>query len=363
MHRSSGTSWCPTGHRTGCDLVKVGIVCPYDLMAPGGVQQLTRELADQLRLAGDDVVLVGAGTPPGGSDEVRVGRAIRIRANRSVAPITLSPWSWARVRRSLTDVDVIHVHEPFIPLVGWSAIGMDRPMVATFHADPPKWVPDLYRQAPLVGRKVRKSVITAVSETAGAALPEGWGPVEVVPNAIDVASYRVPVQRHANRVCFLGRDDPRKGLDILLRAWPRVRSEVPDAELMVMGTDRPEGPDGVEFLGRPADPEKRRVLASSLVYVAPNTGGESFGIVIAEGMAAGCAVVCSDLPAFRAVLGDDGQMVPVGDVPSLADVIIDLLKDPQAAQVFGDQARKSVDRFDWGVIATRYQLMYRRALS
>lgn len=343
--------------------MRIGIVCSYDLTAPGGVQQLTRELAHQLRLVGDDVVLIGAGRPGSVPDETTVGRTVRIRANRSVVPFTLSPWSWRRLRRALTDVDVVHVHEPFVPLVGWAALSANRPVVATFHADPPRWVIRLYRWLPFVSRRLRQVVVTAVSDTASAALPEKWGEVEVVPNAIDVASYRIPVEVKTNRVCFLGRDDPRKGLDLLLAAWPQIRDAVPEAELKVMGTDRPDGPEGVEFLGRAGETEKRDVLASSLVYVAPNTGGESFGIVIAEAMAAGCAVVCSDLPAFQAVIGDDGVTVPVGDVDAIAGAVIALLNDPASAQAMGEQARKSVDRFDWGVIATRYQLMYRRALS
>lgn len=343
--------------------MRIGIVCPYDLGAPGGVQQLTIELAEQLRAAGDEVVLVGAGRRHASQSAVTIGRTLGVRANRSVVPVTLSPWSWGRLRRTLHDVDVVHVHEPLVPLVGWSALGVDRPVVATFHADPPVWVRRLYGWIPFVSRRLRRAVVTAVSATAAGALPDSWGQIEVVPNAIDVASYRSPVQRRPNRVCFLGRDDPRKGLDILLEAWPLIRREVPGAELVVMGAERADPPEGVEFMGRVAGPEKREILASSLVYIAPNTGGESFGIVIAEAMAAGCAVVCSDLAAFRAVIGDNGVTVPVGDVPALASSVIALLEDPGHAGRLGVRARTAVERFDWGVITTRYQLMYRRALS
>lgn len=343
--------------------MKVGIVCPYDLEAPGGVQQLTRELTEELRRTGDEVVLIGAGKTLRTPEEARVGWSIKIRANESVVPLTLSPLSWWRVRKLLKGVEVVNVHEPFIPLVGWAALSGKKPTVATFHADPPGRVVRFYRRTRLKRRQLRKAVLTAASPFAARAIPDEWGPVEVVPNAINVASYDLPVERIDRQVCFLGRDDPRKGLDLLLEAWPMIRESVPDAELKVMGAKRVERIDGVEFLGRVSDSDKRHVLTSSLVYVAPNTGGESFGIVVAEAMAAGCAVVCSDLDAFKEVIGEAGRLTPMGDTTAIADAVIDLLSDPDAARQLGGRARSEVARFDWGVIATRYQLMYRRAIS
>ncbi len=280
-----------------------------------------------------------------------------------MVPLTLSPLSWGRVRKALKKVDVVHIHEPLVPLVGWFALSTDKPLVATFHADPPDWARRLYPRLPWIGRRLRRGVVTAVSEVAAGALPESWGPIEIIPNAIDVAAYNLPVGRVDRRVCFLGRDDPRKGLDVLLAAWPRIREAVPNATLQVMGADRDTRVDGVEFLGRVTGGEKNRILASSLVYAAPNTGGESFGIVLAEAMAAGCAVVCTDLDAFKAVVGENALLVPVGDPESLAKAIIELLEDPERAREMGERARRAVERFDWGVIATRYQLMYRRAMG
>lgn len=349
--------------------MKIGIVCPYDLVSPGGVQQLTSELAEKLRDNGDEAVLVGAGAaayeggPGRDQTTVPVGRPIHWSANDSVVPLTLSPASWGRVRRTLSEVDVIHVHEPFIPLVGWTALTMAKPMVATFHADPASWVGSAYRHFPLVGRKLRKAVVTAVSELAARALPERWGEVTIVPNAIEVARYELPVGRVDHRVAFLGRDDPRKGLDVINEAWPAIREADPDAELIVMGARRQSGPDGVSFLGRVTGGEKRRLLATSSVFVAPNTGGESFGIVIAEAMAAGCAIVASNLPAFQAVLGDDGVLVPVEDALALAEAVTRLVGDPVGARRMGEQARRAVRRFDWSVVLDAYQGAYRRALA
>ena len=348
--------------------MKIGLVSPYDLSQPGGVQQLTTELARKLGEQGEEVVLVSPGkvTPDSpGRDlvPVPVGRPTFWKGNDSIAPITLSPLSWARIRRALAGVDVIHVHEPAVPLTGWFALTVSKPLVATFHADPKAWVGTAYRWAPLFGARMRKSVLTAVSEPAARALPPAWGRPAIIPNAIDVPSYDVPVDRVAGRVAFLGRDEPRKGLDLLLEGWPRIREQHQHAELIVMGADREDDRPGVKFVGRVHDGEKRRLLASSAVYVAPNTGGESFGIVIAEAMAAGCAVVASDLPAFRLVLGDNGLLVPVGDVPTLVTAVNGLLDDEARATRLGTAAREAVKRFDWSNVLDAYRDCYRRALS
>lgn len=344
--------------------MRVGLVCPYDLSAPGGVQQLVLELAERLRGVGHEAVVVGAGNRDGPVPEgsVAVGRTWRFAANDSTAPISLDPAVWGRVRRELDDVDVVHVHEPLMPLVGWAGLWTGLPTVATFHADPPSWVPGLYRALPLRGR-MRRMVVTAVSPTAAAAIPEAWGPVEIVPNAIDVESYAPTVARVPARIAFLGRDDPRKGLDVLLEAWPMIHAANPDAELMVMGADRGIDLPGVTFLGRVGDEEKRRVLATTTVFVAPNTRGESFGIVVAEAMAAGCAVVASDIPAFRDVAGDTARFVPPGDAPGLAAAVNDLLADPTGSADMGDRARSRSRRFDWSQVAGHYVRAYEVALG
>jgi phosphatidylinositol alpha-mannosyltransferase len=349
--------------------MKVGVVCPYDIGVPGGVQQLTGELAVHLRETGDDVVFVAAGKSwfhggPGLDDvTVPAGRGISIKANLSKAPLALSPIPWPRVRRALSTVDVVHVHEPLVPLVGWMALSTGKPLVATFHADAPRWVANTYRRLPWVGRRMRDSILTAVSATAARSVPPTWGRVRIVPNAIDVASYDIPTGRIDRRVAFLGRDDPRKGLSVLLEAWPAVRARVPEAELLVMGADRPPGISGVHFTGPVSGGEKRRLLASSRVFVAPNLGGESFGIVVVEAMAAGCAVVVSDLPAFVEVTGDAAVSVPAGDPGALADAVASLLLDPSESRRLSAASRRRAARYDWLDVVTRYRDLYREALS
>ena len=347
--------------------MRVGLVCPYDLGSPGGVQQLTEELAQQLRKQGDEVVVVGPGTdafhggPGSDATTVPAGRPFVVRANRSRVPLTLSPSSWWRVRRGLSGVDVVHLHEPLVPLVGWVTLMVGKPLVATFHADAPRWVRRVYRWAPLLERLLGRATLTAVSDAAAQAIPKSWGEVTIIPNAIDIASYDLPVGRVPRRVAFLGRDDPRKGLDVLLGAWPSIREACPDAELMVIGASRPDPPTGITFLGRVSSGEKKRMLASSAVYVAPNTGGESFGIAVAEGMAAGCAVVASDLAPFRSVIGDAGLTFPVGDQAALANVVIELLSNPDSASQLGTRARERVKRYDWADVASAYRDSYEKA--
>lgn len=348
--------------------MKIGLVCPYDLGSPGGVQQLTSELAEQLRGAGDEVVHVVAGRSryaggPGYDEStVPVGRPTMVRANQSKVPLTLAPTAWWKVRRALEEVDVVHVHEPFIPVVGWAALSVDRPKVATFHADAPAWVDTLYEWIPGLDRRMRGTVLTAVSEAAARSLPPGWGQVHVVPNAIDTGSYDLPVGRVTRRVAFLGRDEPRKGLDVLLGAWPSIRDRVPDAELIVMGPERSLDLPGVEFVGRVSGGEKKRLLATSGILVTPNLGGESFGIVLLEGMAAGCAVVASDLEAFKAVLDESGATFPAGDAAALADTVTDLLSAPEEMRRLGDRARQRARRFDWANVVNEYRALYEAAL-
>jgi phosphatidylinositol alpha-mannosyltransferase len=349
--------------------MRVGVVCPYDLGEPGGVQQICEELTSHLRSSGADAVLIGVGSirrlggPGIGDATVPVGRGFKIRANASNVPLTLSPRSWKRMRDALSEVDVVHIHEPMMPLAGWAAMKTEKPVVMTFHADAPAWVRGVYARAPLVAHRMRSSVLTAVSEPAKRVVPSGWGEVRVIPNAIDVAAYDLPIGRVKHRIAFLGRDDPRKGLNIALEAFGLVHKGHPRAELMVMGADRSEDLPGVRFLGRVTDGEKQRMLASSAIYVAPNTGGESFGIVLAEAMAAGCAVVASDLDAFRAVAGTTAVLFPVGDVSALAREMGRLLTDKKERDRLGRAGRDAVKTYDWSRVLDMYLEAYADAVA
>jgi phosphatidyl-myo-inositol alpha-mannosyltransferase len=347
--------------------LRVAVVCPYDIGRPGGVQQLTVELVGRLGDAGHEAWLVGPGQPPDSDQRPMfrsVGRTVSIRANASVVPVALSPRVPRRVREAVADAEVIHVHEPLMPLVSLAALRLRMPRVVTFHADPPGWTSTVYRS---VGRiadgAMRRSVVTAVSPVAAAVIPDRWGEVVVVPNGLDVAAYQHDQgTRRPNRVTFLGRDDPRKGLDVLLEAWEGVQEHVPAAELIVIGSRRDGAIPGVRFAGRVDEREKRALLASASVHVAPNTGGESFGIVVAEAMAAGAAVIASDLPAFRDVVRECGTFVPVGQPAALREAIIGLLGDPAALRRHADCARIRVADFDWRTVLDRWIDAYGQAL-
>ncbi len=340
--------------------MKIAVVCPYDLGRPGGVQQLTVELVSRLEAEGHDAWLVGPGDGP-----ENVGRTVRIRANASVAPISLAPQARRRTVSALRDADVVHIHEPLIPLVSVAALGASIPKVVTFHADAPRWVRPVYMSlGRIFDHSLTSSVVTAVSAVAAEAIPGRWGPVEVIPNALDVAAYQQPdVARLPFRATFLGRDEPRKGLDVLLDAWPQVLAAVPQAELVVAGASREPAPTGVEFLGRVGEAEKRRLLASASVHVAPNTGGESFGIILVEAMAAGAAVVASDLAAFVNVMAGSGVHVPIGDSPALAETLIRLLGSPEELARVSEAGRSRVNVFDWSSVLGQYIDAYKRAIG
>ncbi len=283
-----------------------------------------------------------------------------VRSNRSRAPITLDPRSPFATARGVRAAEVVHVHEPLAPLVGPATfLGSGPPVVGTFHADPSRVIRSLYRLgAPLLRRLVaRLRRVTAVSEVAGRAIRPFAGEVSIIPNGVHLAGFAVSGSRHPLRVAFVGRDEPRKGLDVLLAAWPRVVGELPEAELVVIGTRRRNGPARTRFLGPSGGEAKRRELAAATVLCAPNLGGESFGLVLVEGMAAGCTVVASDLDAFRAVAGGEARFVPPGDSGALAAALISALRLP----VPPDRPRRAAARFDWSVIGPMYLNEYERA--
>jgi phosphatidylinositol alpha-mannosyltransferase len=299
--------------------VKVAVVCPYAFDAHGGVQDQVARIVDWLRRDGHEAWAVAPGSD-GPEGTRHVGGFVSVRANRSKAPIALNPMVIKRVSAAVADADVVHIHEPFMPMVSLGALLANTPpKVGTFHADPGRITRGLYRGGSWVLRRWgrRLAAVTAVSQVAAQALGSIVEPA-IVPNGIDLAPYSSGIPRVPGRVLFIGRDDRRKGLDLLLEGWPRVHSQAPEATLHVIGVERPDAGDGVSYLGRVSEEHKRDELGAAEVLAAPNRGGESFGIVVLEGLAAGCAVVASDLAAFRAVAGDAAAYVAIGDSDALA---------------------------------------------
>jgi phosphatidylinositol alpha-mannosyltransferase len=342
--------------------VKVALVSPYDLGRFGGVQDQAMNLASWLNADGHEAWVIGPGDGP--EDTVSVGPATQIPVNLSTAPISINPAIRARLREAVVGADVVHVHEPLAPTLALAAVALpDVPLVGTFHADPSPAVRRFYRaSAPLLRRVLgRLDVVTAVSPVAAGAVDRVVTP-RLVPNGVDVASHE-PDAGNPRQVAFVGRDDPRKGLDVLLAAWPIVRAAVPDAELAVAAGDRIEDVDGVRFVGALSNDAKRKLLTTSAVFCAPNLGGESFGIVLVEGMASGCAVVASALPGFTYVLGDAGVLVKPGDPEGLARSLIHLLENDAHRAGLQRRGLERAWRFDRAEVLAGYLAAYREAVG
>ncbi len=342
--------------------MNVALVCPYAFEAHGGVQDQVTRLVRWLTAAGHRAWAVAPGDagPPG---TVSVGSWRSVRANRSAAPIAVDPRVIRRVAEAVAGADVVHVHEPFMPMVSLGAVLADTPpVVGTFHADPGTWARNAYRIAEPVVRRVtaRIAVATAVSEVAASAVP-AITDMRIIPNGIDLEDYAVTDAVVPGRVVFVGRDDPRKGLDVLLQAWPRILRDVPGASLRIIGADRISGPAGVTFLGRVDEAEKRNELSRAAVVACPNTGGESFGIVVLEAMAAGRAIVASDLKAFRGVAGDTVRWAATGDPVALGREVADLLGDDAARHRLGAAARERAQNYAGPMVVRSYLVAYEDA--
>ena len=323
--------------------MKIAQVSPYDIRSPGGVQAQVRGLAAALSDRGHAVDVIG----PGAAGWEWLGPIVGIPSNGAVARVAIDPRVARRMSGHLRSYDVVHVHEPVMPMVGLAATRVDRPVVGTLHADPSRMARRLLALG--YGRRAldRCGALVAVSPTAASAIPSRE--VTIIPNGVEDELFQ-PTDKDPHLVVFVGRDEPRKGLDVLLDAWPAVNGE---AELAVI-SDRVEGPAGVRWLGQVADDERRQWMRRATVVVAPNVRGESFGMVVAEGLAAGAAVVASDLPAFRWVAGDGADYVAPNDSAALAQALADRLVRP----VGSIQQRRRADRFRWAGIAAGYEDLY-----
>ncbi|MEU5544516.1 glycosyltransferase family 4 protein [Streptomyces sioyaensis] len=364
--------------------MKIGIVCPYAWDVPGGVQFHIRDLADHLIRLGHEVSVLA----PADDDTplppyvVSAGRAVPVPYNGSVARLNFGLLSAARVRRWLQHgaFDVIHIHEPASPSLGlltcWAAQG---PIVATFHTSNPR-SRAMIAAYPILQpalEKIRARI--AVSEYARRTLVEHLGgDAVVIPNGVDVdffASAEPKAEWQGRTIGFIGRiDEPRKGLPVLMKALPAILAEVPDARLLVAGRGDEEEAvaalpaemrSRVEFLGMVSDEDKARLLRSVDVYVAPNTGGESFGIILVEAMSAGAPVLASDLDAFAQVLdqGEAGELFANEDADALAASAVRLLGDPGRLGELRERGSRHVRRFDWSTVGSDILAVYETVMT
>jgi phosphatidylinositol alpha-mannosyltransferase len=354
--------------------MRIGIVCPYSWDVPGGVQSHIRDLAESLIEIGHTVSVIS----PADDDTplppyvVPAGRAVPVPYNGSVARLSFGFLSASRVRRWVRDggFDLLHVHEPAAPslslLACWVATG---PLVATVHTAMPR------SRAMVAANPVLRTALEkingriAVSEAARTTLVEHiGGDAVLIPNGVATRRYRKadPLPGwpgEGGAIGFLGRiDEPRKGLQVLLKAFEKLGHERHGLRLLIAGPgDEQEAlhrvpvplRDRVVLLGAIRDEDKASVLHSVDVFCSPNTGGESFGIVTAEAMAAGAPIVASDIEAFQQVLrgGEAGELFTTGDPGSLAEAAGRLLDDPARRASLSAAALLAVAKYDWSVVA------------
>ena len=363
--------------------LKIGIVCPYSWDTPGGVQNHVRDLAEYLIAAGHHVSVLA----PVINEEklpdyvVNAGKPISIPYNGAVARILFGPVAFSRVRQWISngDFDLLHLHEPAIPSISllacWAA---DGPMVGTFHAAANRQK-IIFAIGPILEPAIEKlSARIAVSEAARFTLTDHLDTdAVVIPNGIYAYRYHngTPQEKwQGNTIGFIGRfEEPRKGLSVLLDALPVIARFAPDVKVFVAGPgDSTEVEKSIDpqlrhrftFLGKISEEDKANFMSSISIYVAPNTGGESFGIILAEALAGGACVVASDIPAFDDLLGHGqfGAIFKSEDSTDLAKVIIDLLRDEKKRSQLAAAGRVRGQSFDWEVIAQQIYSVYEMSI-
>ncbi|MGZ4131465.1 MAG: glycosyltransferase family 4 protein [Actinomycetota bacterium] len=355
-------------------------MCPYAWDDPGGVQVHVRELAGRLRARGHEVLVLAPMRRRAAEPwVVAAGRPVDLRYNASKAPIDPRPWSRGVVRGVLATFvpEVVHVHEPFTPSTSmWATLEARAPVVATFHSGVDR--ARLYDLAAPVLRRIarRIGVRIAVSRRAEeVASRRIGGAFEVVPNGVDVARFAATAPRDlgaGTKALFVGRLDERKGFPVAVAAFERLAAERPGLRLVVVGDGPQRGAvdvlpaslrERVTMLGAVSNADLPPVTAACDLYLGPSLGGESFGVVLVEAMAAGLAVVASDVPGYDAVVRDgvDGLLVPPRDPGALAAAAARVLDDPALAARLGQAGRERAASFDWDVVVERLEALYRRA--
>ncbi|HET6682377.1 MAG TPA: glycosyltransferase family 4 protein [Gaiella sp.] len=369
--------------------MKIGIVVPFSWSFWGAVVEHAELQAAALQARGHDVRLVMGNDPPGQftralhprvgrhgnppPNVIPVGRSVIVPANGSLPNVVLSPRSFFRVRRVLERerFDVLHLHEPMTPAICTAVLALAKtPIVATHHASGDLgWMRlGIHAWGFLMDRVDQR---IAVSERARASV-EDWldGPVEIVPNGVLIPE-GAKADGREHTIVFAGRHEPRKGLHVLLRAWPEIRRRT-GARLSVAGADplavrllltRLGVPDdGIDIVGFLSQNELTELLCSTKALIAPSLRGESFGMVLTRAFACATPVVASDIEGYREVVTPETSVaVPAGDVPALVDAVERLLADEPRRAAMGAAARRLAEaRYSWSDIARRLEEIYER---
>jgi phosphatidyl-myo-inositol alpha-mannosyltransferase len=367
--------------------MKVGIVVPYSWSYWGAVPEHAELQAESLQRLGIETrTIIGHdpegsvtrllhprygrhGRPP--ADVIPVGRSVIVPANGALPNIVLSPAAVPRIKQALDRerFDVLHLHEPMTPVICTAVMAWARcPVVATFHASGGLgW---LHTGRPVWGFLMdridrRIAVSDAARESAARWFP---GEFEVIPNGVLIPEHAEPGGRE-HTVVFIGRHDPRKGMPVLLRAWPEIhrrtgaRLRLVGADPLIVGfaqTRAGVDSEGIDALGFLSQDDLTAELLGAKALIAPSLGGESFGMVLTRSFACATPVVASDITGYRDVMTDEtGALVPPGDPDALAEAVVGLLGDEPKRQRFGAAARQiAVERYSWDDIARRLAAIY-----
>jgi phosphatidylinositol alpha-mannosyltransferase len=362
--------------------MKIGLVSPYVYPLPGGVTQHVRHLYENLRLRGHDVRIISSThglQRASEGDVIRVGRGFSMPANGSVGTLTVSPRFRSQVQEMLQQeqFDLLHFHEPLVPFLSPIVLRESRSVnIATFHAYSgfsPAYELTSRLLGPIVSRlHGRIAVSAAARHFIDRYFP---GDYKVIPNGVDVDFYRraVPIARWQDgtyNLLFVGRHEPRKGLLDLLKAYRLLRKSGIRCRLLITNTGPQEREarryvmtrrlGDVEFLGRVSDAEKAQLFRTADVYVSPATGGESFGIVLLEAMAAGAPIVCSDIHGYKGVVrrGEQALLVPPREPKPLAAAISRLLADPDLRARMSAKGMERAQEFSWERVTAKVDDYY-----
>jgi phosphatidylinositol alpha-mannosyltransferase len=362
---------------------RIGIVCPYGWDTPGGVQSHVGDLAEYLIAQGHFVSVLA----PVINEEaipdyvISAGRPISSPYNGAVARILFGPLAFARVKQWIGNgnFDLLHLHEPAIPSISllacWASEG---PLVGTFHAASTRQK-IAFAITPFIEPVIEKlTARIAVSEAARETLQIHLDTdAVVVPNGIYAKRFsdaHTDPRWSGNTIGFMGRfEENRKGLSVLIEALPLIIEKIPDIRVIVAGPGNPatilEDMDPhlrqrFTFLGRISEQDKANFMSSVSIYVAPNTGGESFGIILAEALAGGASVLASDIPAFDSLLGHGkyGSLFQSENAQDLAKRAIELLNNPDLRTAIAKAGREYAQSFDWDVVAERIYDVYEMAM-
>ncbi|MFH1688854.1 MAG: glycosyltransferase family 4 protein [Candidatus Eisenbacteria bacterium] len=366
--------------------MKIGIVTPTYHPHPGGVSEHVYHTCVELGRLGHGVRVVttnfGQGEVPNEEQVVRIGRSVPVPANGSICPVAVDVRMRGKVRRMLLAerFDVLHLHEPLMPWLCLAVLAeAEVPVVGTFHANNDGALGYRLFRPLLENYVARLDARIAVSAAAVRTVSRHFGgDYTVIPNGVDIERFSPAARARDGRdfnVLFVGRLEPRKGAKYLLRALPRILREVPRARLVVVGSGPMSGyyrshlPEGVSdrvvFAGRVSGEELARQYAEADVFCSPATGGESFGIVLIEAMAAGAAVVASDIAGYRDVVkdGTTGLLVRRGDPDSIAEAIVRLAHDDGLRRRLVESARRDVRQYSWSRVTRRILDVYESVVN